>query len=203
MVVDCVYRVAPDCSVIKGSFDLNTGRLVKYPDLYNVDITSYFAYYELNYSEYTLASRVLYNVMCKYPKALLAINYNNIGAIVVFEDKYIMYLEAIKSVKEVVDLQNKIVLPKARVIGIARSPILTFEVFQPLMYLAAVEIDDEEYILTEHGAKKLREPCDVVEGKPSGARYFEMCNTQTAIGNCSVNGKVELLREVGAWISTI
>lgn len=203
MIVDCLYRVAPKCAVVKGSFDLKEGRIIQQPSLYEVDIAAYFPYYELNYKEYFMANVVLANVMCKYPTALLAVNYNNIGAIVVFEDKCMMHLAAINSPKEVIDLKERLKLPKARVIGIAKMPVLTLEVMQPLMYLAAVDIDGEEYIPTEKGPVKLRELCDNVTGSPSGNRYFEMCHTQDVLGNCSIDGKVEFLRNVGAWVSKV
>lgn len=203
MKVDCVYRVAPMCGIMKGTFDTDTGRLVTYPDLFEVPVKDTYKYYPDNYTNCeAMPVRDLFNIMCRYMNALMAINYNNIGAIIVYPDKTQMYLKATDAPGVFTPLEYRANKYESRVIGVQRMPMVTPEVFQPLMYLASTYIKGRECIVTAKGIKQLHESCDEVAGSPSMERYADMCFDNEVIGTCSIMGKQKLLKVYGTWVGS-
>lgn len=189
--VDCVYRVAEKGEMIQGQFDVFKGIICNNEKLLQFDITKDYEYSIDNYSYYSeLPMAKLYNVLCDNPKALAVINYNNIGAVVVFRDKHSLYMyKSRQFIKHTAFMEEPFNL-KTELIGIVRTPLKTYETLQPVFYLIVDKTDGTPIVHTSHGKKIVTFEYDKID-KPNLSRFVEMCKTEGIYASFEQDGKVK------------
>lgn len=188
--LDCVYRVSEHGEMIAGEFDIDEGVIVGEENLMHLDVNKFYDYYVDSYRYYSnIPKSKLYALLSRNPSALAVINYNNIGAIVVFRDKHSLYVFKTKQfIKHTAFLHNQFDI-KTEVVGVVKTPLHTCETMQPLFYLVVDKSGDVPIVHTRFGKKRFNIECDVVD-KPSLSRFLEMCNNDDVYASIERNGKV-------------
>lgn len=188
--LDCVYRVTECSEMLSGEFDVENGTIVGEESLLHIDIEKFYDYYTDSYSYYkSIPQSKMYSLLAKYRDALAVINYNNIGAIVVFRDKHSLYIFKSKQFTRHTAFLHKQFDICAEVVGIVKTPLCTYEVTQPMAYLVVDKSGDVPIVHTRFGKKKFSIECDVCV-KPNLSRFLEMCSDKEVYASVESNGKV-------------
>lgn len=179
MVTDCAWRITPKSEIILGKFDLDKGCLVEYPEVFkvNYDIKTW-----ANYDLPVVGARLpwdkkdLVDLLCSDKRLLMAINYQSIGAILIYKDSITKWIKA-KPFKNfpVVRLElNPLLLSPFRCIGIKNTKLLTLRTLQFQERLVTVRIGNHEYLYSNEGRIEVNiylDNYDYIEGEPYRAAY--------------------------------
>lgn len=93
----------------------------------------------------------LVNLLFKYPKARIVINYCNVGAVLLTEDTA-LYYSFDKGLRwESRNLESSLFDVAAKNIGIVKTKLYTYNVFQPLIRLVAFEDEGKIWTISYKG----------------------------------------------------
>lgn len=203
-VVDCVYRLSVGSEIIAGKYSLsndiifNAERFMIKQD--NTRIKDYYTYYPGNYeaSYPTLDMAVLYSALLKSKSALIAVNYNNIGAILISPDKIVLYLAEDDYYKQPITRISR-VFKNVKNIGTLKAPVYTLTIPQPMLTIDAFEENGRYYTATRYGILQLRD--NLWNANPTTKSYIDMFSRKFAkvniYGVCELDNQVQFIIKEG------
>ena len=204
MKLKCVVRIAPGSAMFIDEYDTQTGELLKYGDLVQVkfDISKFpgGGFFEDSCKSNTIPYSEFFDVMNQRPKALVVINYNNVGFVVCGPTDWEIYLREPQSF---VNSYSYISIPQVcnvELAGLIKAPVYSLSTMQALskLYILPNVTDGAAVVIIADGIYLVDKVLDtgnevVQKCKP---KYIQMCKNEKAVGLISVNGEVmELLKK--------
>lgn len=194
-VVDCVYRLDVKGELIPGKYDLEKDCIIG-TEAYSIAhdrapaIDELYEYLPGNYdgTYTTLDIIALYSALMRSKDALIAINYNNIGAILVSERAAIRFL----SYPDTYSMEHERHQPLFRpvtAIGTLKAPVYSLAAMQPIMNICVFTLDGKPYSATRYGMLEVDSELFQYAGPTHEgyARMFE--DTESGIyGICTLAG---------------
>lgn len=189
--VPCVYRLHEQGEILQGTFNVLEGRLNTIPFLMKVDLSMY-RFIAKDYFEHNLIGyKELVNKMCEDINALVVINYDNFGFIVIARDYHYKYLPVPQTYSQRISTVTDTMNFEIRAIGYCRTVMLTRDVRQDLAYLVVDTFGKRPVIHTRFGPKVV--PDEILNANVDASilskRYAEMCRTPDVYGMVVLNGE--------------
>ena len=153
-------------------------------------VSKLYEFYPDNYDgTYTsLEIIALYGALLRSCDALIAINYNNIGVILVSETgvkRYLVYPDSY-------DMKYERQCPlfhKVRYAGTLKAPVYSLACSQPMMYVCIFNIDGKFYAATRFGVLEADSLLEVAEPTTEGYAEMFQDNGEEVYGICKIEGK--------------
>lgn len=196
MRVNCVFRVHTRGEILKSVFDTEEGRVVALPQLFKLDVKQFY-FYEENYlgGPFITAPDLEY-MLLNHESAIAAINYNNVGAIIVTYSKSFTVPLGNAGFKDgpIIPLLEE-VNRETEIIGVVKTCVNTLRVTTPQALLIVDTTEGWKIVHTRFGPMRIGfkyEPLSLSQ-KIDMTRHVELCKNDSAYGTCIVGGQVRFV----------
>lgn len=196
MRVNCVFRVHTRGEILKSSFDTDEGRITMLPQLFKLDVKQ-FAFYEEGYlgGPFITAPDLEY-MLLTHESAIAAINFNNIGAVIVTHTKSFTVPLGYARLKDgpVIPLLEE-VRRDTEIIGVVKTCVNTLRITTPQALLVVDMTEGWKVVHTRFGPMRVGfkyEPLSLSQ-KIDMTRHVELCKNDRAYGTCIIGGQVKFV----------
>lgn len=192
--IDCVYRLGQFGEMIASQFDVEKGCVKDIPEFMAFDFKGHYSVSAEWYRSRGISITDLYNVMAMYPNALVAINLNNCGIVLVLEDTFGSY--SLKERQFISSFKFEVTPFKLATyeVGIVKTELRTLEVLQQVSRLIAVDLNGS--LFTRVNTKGwIRLDYDVDKEYNRNvilSKYLEFCKKEDAYFLFMQNGEVQM-----------
>lgn len=173
-ITTCAYRVAPCTEILYGTFDVEQGVVIQYPELFSVKVSKVYDFNViLDRAPAGISKLNLISALESDSELLLAINYMGTGIIYVYPD-YITYSsnESPETFGKVYKLgKSPLCLELGRRIGGRLTRFTLPDRCQGLVYIMTLVKDGCEYVYTQDNSYILYDEVDTYDGVLDSTSY--------------------------------
>lgn len=173
-ITTCAYRVAPCTEILYGTFDVEQGVVIQYPELFNVKVSKVYDFNViLDRAPAGISKLNLISALESDSELLLAINYMGTGIIYVYPD-YITYSsnESPETIGKIYKLgKSPLCLELGRRIGGRLTRFSLPDRCQSLVYIMTLVKDGCEYVYTQDNLYILSDEVDTYDDTLNDTSY--------------------------------